>query len=82
MEFIGSLLVTETPCEDQAFHKSTKTNADGHFTFADLPVGQYALAVRDKDGQWLRLTDDFKIKNIKTTVVPGGTTDMGDIDLD
>ncbi len=81
-ELIGMLLVSKTPCEDQAFHKATKTDTEGRFTFADLPVGKYGLALQDKEGKWLRLTDRYNIGNIQTTVPPGGTTDMGDIELD
>ena len=43
----------ETPCTESPFHLTTKTTAEGVFTFENVPIGTYGFAV-EVNGQWAK----------------------------
>ena len=81
VEFIGFSYSGDTPCSGQPFSKSTSTAKDGTFTIKALPTGRYSITLETPEGKWLRVTDQFSIGVRKATVLPGGTTDLGELDL-
>jgi hypothetical protein len=48
--------VIDTPCKGNYFTTSTKTDAKGNYTFADVPIGTYTIAFKDKEG-WRYMYD-------------------------
>ncbi len=46
-----ALFSTTTPCSDSAAKFSGTSGADGAFTFSDVPLGNYGIAV-EIDGKW------------------------------
>ena len=80
-EFIGMIFTGSSPCADNPLRAEVKTDSQGFFTFTELPVGRYSLAFRLDDGNWMRLTNSFKIGDKEILVTEGGTTDTGKIDV-
>ncbi len=70
----------DTPCADQPMYYTTTTDANGAFTFADVPVGIYYIVFATDDG-WGKLTDEFGIGSEAIPVAPGETTDVGLVTL-
>ena len=60
VESLYSNFYGDTPCSDQPLFFQTTTNADGIFSFADVPPGLYVLVAETADG-WAQLTNDFGI---------------------
>jgi sugar lactone lactonase YvrE len=71
-----------TPCTERPFHKATKTDRGGAFTFKSIPVGTYSIVVQSADGTWIRLVDpDFSLGSREMKVGEGATVDFGVIDI-
>lgn len=69
-----------SPCGDQPFLRSTTTDAEGRFSFADLPMGRYVLAVND-GGRWRRITDTRGLGSLQVLVIAGEPTELGAVAL-
>lgn len=70
----------DTPCSDQAMYYTTTTDADGAFTFEDVPVGVYYIVFQTADG-WGKLTDEYGIGSEEIPVTSGNITDVGLVTL-
>jgi hypothetical protein len=81
VEGIGRMYFGDTPCEKQAFMRSTVTNAEGEFVFEDILPGRYNLAFKTADGDWTRLTDAFGVSARWFLVEPGENTVIEDIKI-
>lgn len=81
VEYVGMLLTADTPCTGQPFHRDTTTGSDGSFRFAGIPAGDYVIAFRNGSGKWYVLSGQFGLGSSSQEVLPGKTTDLGQIDL-
>lgn len=61
VESLMFLFSGPTPCAKQPFHRSTTTDANGRFTFPNLPAGSYHLAVMTAATGWRALTARYLI---------------------
>jgi hypothetical protein len=69
-----ALFTTSTPCADSATKFSGTSGADGTFTFADVPLGNYGVAV-EIDGKWrTSWLSDFGVQ-----MKEGQTYDIGSV---
>jgi hypothetical protein len=80
VEYIGYFYDGPTPCSDQPFSRATTTDEQGHFTFEDLPAGNYVITIQS-DGEWTQLTDSMGLGSEKVDVLPGEENDVGDLDI-
>ncbi|MFN8432744.1 MAG: hypothetical protein U0V18_01925 [Anaerolineales bacterium] len=71
----------ETPCSDQPFFLRTQTDANGVFTFTDVPAGYYVIVAETGDGSWAQLTDEFGIGSERTLLPAGQPYDIGPLTL-
>ena len=76
VETLASTFTGDTPCSDQPFFLSTRTNADGSFLFENVPAGYYVIVAETGDGDWAQLTDDFGISSERTLIQAGETYDI------
>ena len=81
VETIGSTFTGDTPCSDQPFFLSTKTDANGVFLFEDIPAGYYVI-VAETDTGWARLTDQFGITSERTLIQAGEQYDIETLTLE
>ncbi len=70
----------DTPCADQPMSYTTTTDANGAYSFEDVPVGIYYI-VFETDSGWGKLTDEFGFGSEEIPVAPGETTDVGLVTL-
>lgn len=70
-----------TPCADNVLSLQTTTGADGRFTFTDVPVGRYAIAIQSSQLEWLDVTELATEAYHRALVPEGETLDIGTIDL-
>lgn len=77
IETLGFSFSGETPCSDQQRFFTTTTNADGTFTFEEIPVGLYAIVVETSTG-WAQLETDFGYSE-RIPINEGETTDVGQL---
>lgn len=69
-----ALFTTSTPCADSKTKFSGTSAADGNFTFADVPLGNYGVAV-EIDGKWrTSWLSDFGVQ-----MKEGQTYDIGSV---
>ncbi|MFV8752994.1 hypothetical protein ACNOYE_20805 [Nannocystaceae bacterium ST9] len=69
-----ALFTTTTPCADSNAKFSGTSGADGTFTFADVPLGNYGVAV-EIDGKWrTSWLSDFGVQ-----MKEGATYDIGSV---
>jgi hypothetical protein len=68
-----SMMFQGTPCEGADPMFDVESDSDGVFTFKDVPLGVYELAM--KHGGWSMTTDE-RVSGMK----PGGTIDVGTFD--
>lgn len=80
VEPLSSQFSGETPCSDQPFSLSTQTDANGAFTFTDVPAGYYVIVSETGDG-WAQLTDEFGIGSERTLLPAGQPYDIGVLTL-
>ena len=52
VETLASTFSGETPCSDQPFFLSTKTDANGVFLIENVPAGYYVIVAETDDGSW------------------------------
>jgi hypothetical protein len=81
VETIGMTFSGDTPCSDQPFFLSTTTDADGGFSFEDVPAGYYVI-VAETDTGWAQLTDQFGIGSERTLVPAGEQVDVGTLTVE
>ena len=81
VETIGSSFNGDTPCSDQPFFLSTRTDANGVFLFEDVPTGYYVIVAETATG-WARLTDEFGITSEKTLIQAGEAYDIETLTLE
>ncbi|HEX2995436.1 MAG TPA: two-component regulator propeller domain-containing protein [Anaerolineales bacterium] len=81
VETLASSFSGETPCSDQPFFLSTKTNADGVFLIEDVPAGYYVIVAETGDG-WAQLTDQVGISSERTLIQAGEKYDIKTLTLD
>lgn len=76
VETLASTFSGDTPCSDQPFFLSTKTNADGSFLIENVPAGYYVIVAETGDGDWAQLVDDFGISSERTLIQAGEAYDV------
>ena len=81
VETIGSSFNGDTPCSDQPFFLTTKTDANGVFLFEDVPAGYYVIVAETTTG-WAQLTDEFGITSEKTLIQAGEAYDIETLTLE
>ena len=81
VETIGSTFYGDTPCSDQPFVLSTRTNSTGEFSFENVPAGYYVI-VAETDDSWAQLTDEFGITSERTLIQPSEQYDFGTLTLE
>ena len=81
VETIGSSFNGDTPCSDQPFFLTTKTDANGVFLFENVPAGYYVI-VAETDTGWAQLTDEFGITSEKTLIQAGEAYDIETLTLE
>jgi len=81
VESLGSEFSGETPCSDQPFFLSTETDANGVFTFENVPSGYYVLVAETGDS-WAQLTTEFGFGSERTPIEPGQAYDIGTLTLE
>jgi len=82
VETLGTSFSGDTPCSDQPFFLTTKTDQDGAFTFENVPAGYYVIVSENGSGGWAQLSDQFGISSERTLVKPGEKVDVGTLTLD
>ena len=81
VETIGSSFNGDTPCSDQPFFLTTKTDANGVFLFENVPAGYYVIVAETTTG-WAQLTDEFGITSEKTLIQAGEAYDIETLTLE
>ncbi|PWH17382.1 MAG: hypothetical protein DDG60_01995 [Anaerolineae bacterium] len=80
VEILGSTYFGATPCSDQPFYLTSKTDEQGKFSFENVPPGYYTLVMKIGD-QWAQLTGNIGFVSEQVLVNPGKTTEVGDITI-
>jgi hypothetical protein len=81
VETIGVTFFGDTPCSDQPFFLSTRTDTNGTFLIEDVPAGYYVIVTETSTG-WAQLVDDFGISSERTLIPPGEQHDIGTLSLE
>jgi ligand-binding sensor domain-containing protein len=76
VETLASTFTGDTPCSDQPFVLSTKTDAKGAFNIADVPAGYYVIVAETAPDKWAQLTDEFGITSERTFIQAGEEHDF------
>lgn len=76
VETLASTFSGDTPCSDQPFLLSTKTDSNGTFLIENVPTGYYVIVAETGDGDWAQLVDDFGISSERTLIQPGEAYDV------
>ena len=82
VETLASTFSGDTPCSDQPFFLSTKTDANGVFLIENVPMGYYVIVTDTGDSSWAQLTDEFGISSEKTLIQAGEAYDIGTLTLE
>ena len=69
-----SLFINESPCEGQAFQKIVETDADGKFSFENVPLATYGIAALNGEGKWIIFLSDIAGR-------ADDSVDLGDVDV-
>jgi hypothetical protein len=80
VQILGTRFFGATPCSDQPFFLTGKTDAEGKFNFENIPTGYYTIVMKVGDG-WAQLTGNIGSISEQVLVEPGETTDVGDITM-
>lgn len=81
VEEMGILYSGATPCTDQPFTQSARTNAEGQYAFENLPPGFYTITFQTPDGKWSVLSRGFRVGSAQVLVRSGETTTVEDLDI-
>ncbi len=81
VETLTDTFYGDTPCSDQPFFLSTKTDANGEFTFENVPAGYYVIVAETTTG-WAQLTDQFGITSERTLIRAGEQYDIETLTLE
>jgi Two component regulator propeller len=81
VETISSTFYGDTPCSDQPFFLSTRTDADGVFLLEDVPAGYYVIVAETSTG-WAQLMSEFGITSEKTMIQAGEAYDIETLTLE
>jgi streptogramin lyase len=76
VETLATSFTGDTPCSDQPFFLSTKTDADGVFLLENVPVGYYVIVADTGGGHWAQLVDQYGISSERTLVQAGESHDI------
>ncbi len=68
---------SDAACDGDPNFATTKTDADGRFTFTALPRGYYAVYVQVEGGEWQYLDDPDGFFLSDPLVEPGSVVDLG-----
>jgi len=82
VETLASTFSGDTPCSDQPFFLSTRTDANGAFLIENVPAGYYVIVAETGDGSWAQLTDQFGITSEKTLIQAGEQYDIETLKLE
>jgi len=81
VETLASTFSGDTPCSDQPFFLSTKTDANGIFLIENVPAGYYVIVADTGGGNWAQLTDQYGISSERTLIQPGEAHDIQTLTL-
>jgi hypothetical protein len=81
VETIASTFFGDTPCSDQPFFLSTRTDANGVFLIEDVPAGYYVIVAETATG-WAQLVDNFGIASERTLIQAGEQYDVQTLTLE
>jgi hypothetical protein len=81
VETIGLSFSGDTPCSDQPFFISTKTDANGVFLIENVPAGYYVV-IAETDTGWAQLTDQYGITSERTLIQAGEQYDIETLTLE
>src|SRR5262249_30203673 len=76
VQTLPSTFSGHTPCSDNPFFFSTKTDANGAFLFDDVTAGYYVIIADAGGGNWAQLTDKYGISSERTLIQAGETHDI------
>jgi hypothetical protein len=76
--YLGSGFIGESPCEGKPFVRKVNTDADGRFSFPNLPAGRYHVLAEDNSGLWARLETGYGASEL-VLVTSGEETVLGDL---
>jgi len=76
-EFVGGLFQGDTPCGDNPYSISAKTDDKGVYTLDKVPVGRYGFVVQRGDGKWIQ----FIGMDSRIEVQEGQPTELPTIDV-
>lgn len=82
VETLASTFSGDTPCSEQPFFLSTKTDANGVFLIENIPTGYYVIVAETGEGSWAQLTDQFGISSERTLIQAGEKYDIETLKLD
>ncbi len=80
VEPLGFTFDGDTPCSEQPYMKSGKTNDKGEFTISDLPPGRYIVTMETDKGKWAQLTGEFSFGE-RVEVTSDNDTDLGTLTI-
>lgn len=75
-ETVGGTFYEDTPCADYPNSLMTTTDAEGNFTFENVPVGRYDITVEAPDG-WVYFTGMANEVDVRES----GAVDLGFVDV-
>ena len=81
VETLASTFSGDTPCSDQPFFLSTKTDANGAFLIENVPAGYYVIVAETGPDNWAQLTDQYGISSERTLIEAGEAHDIKTLTL-
>lgn len=82
VETLASTFFGDTPCSDQPFVLSTRTDANGVFLIENVPAGYYVIVAETAPDNWAQLTDEFGISSERTLIEAGEAYDIGTLTVE
>lgn len=79
---LSSTFSGDTPCSDQPFFLSTRTDANGAFLIDSVPAGYYVIVAETSSDSWAQLTDEFGISSERTLVGAGEDYEIGTLTVE
>ncbi|MDC0717267.1 hypothetical protein [Nannocystis bainbridge] len=72
-----SMMFTKSPCADSSVKFAGRTDSNGEWTFAEVPLGAYGIAI-NSEGKWrITMGSDLGVE-----MKPGEVFDVGSVSLD